>query len=245
MRTAILSGCILLGAVGAQAAAFVDDFDGAALDARWTASTSGTYGVAGGLLTAQLSNNIYANPLQWNLFTTDAPVGDFVATMKCSVDGTAAFLPQVGLGLFSADHQSLMFTAEEEDYFSWGEFGGGEKFGVVTAQGTVTGASFPFSLQRVMVGKSGTNVPFYLQISRSGDVYTLGSSLDGTTFATDWSGAYSGSAPLTQLGMAFFGSGGTAQNGSVDWITVTPEPGTLGVLALGSLAILRRRARKS
>ena len=153
MRAAVLGGCILLGAVSAQAAAFVDDFDGSALDARWTASTSGTYGVAGGVLTAQMSNTTYSNPLAWNLFTTDAPVGDFVATMKCSVAGTAGWLPQVGIGLFSADHQSLMFTAEEEDFYGWGEFSGGAKFGTVTAQGTVTGTAFPFTLTRRDDGK--------------------------------------------------------------------------------------------
>ena len=37
--------------------------------------------------------------------------------------------------------------------------------------------------------------------------------------------------PLTQLGMAFFGSA-SPQNGTVDWITVTPEPGTAGLLIL-------------
>ena len=243
MRAAVLGGCILLGAVSAQAAAFVDDFDGSALDARWTASTSGTYGVAGGVLTAQMSNTTYSNPLAWNLFTTDAPVGDFVATMKCSVAGTAGWLPQVGIGLFSADHQSLMFTAEEEDFYGWGEFSGGAKFGTVTAQGTVTGTAFPFTLTRAMTGKTSSNVPFFLQLSRTGSVYTLGSSLNGTTFDTDWSGAYSGSAPLTQLGMAFFGSA-SPQNGTVDWITVTPEPGTAGLLILSSMALLRRRTRK-
>ncbi len=221
MRILALAACMVLAAATAQAAFFTDNFDGTALDARWASSTTGTYSVGGGQLTAQMSNTLYANPLVWNLITTDAPVGDFIATMKCSVAGAAGYLPSVGIGLFSDDHQSLVMTAEEEDHFMWGEFSNHLKYGIVTAQGTVTaGTAFPFTLIRAMVGKSTTNVPFYLQISRSGGTYTLASSLDGGTFTTDWTGAYSGTSELTQLGMSFFGSNGTAQNGYVDWVTV-------------------------
>ena len=239
MRILALAACMVLAVTTAQAA-FVDNFDGTALDARWTPQTIGTHSVAGGQLTAQMSNTLYANPLAFNLITTAAPVGDFTATMKCSVAGTAGYLPSVGIGLFSADHQSLVMTAEEEDHFNWGEFPG-KKYGIVTAEGTVSGTAFPFTLTRAMVGKSTANVPFYLQISRSGDIYTLSSSLDGTTFATDWTGAYSGTSELTQLGRSFFGSNGTAQNGMVDSVVVTPEPATLGLLVLGGLAVIRRR----
>ncbi len=240
MKTLLVVMMASLLLVSAARADFTDNFDGTALNTTvWTPYTAGTYSVSGGQLTAQLSTGAYANPLTFNLITMAAPVGDFTATMKCNLGATAGQLPQIGIGLFSDDHQSLVMNAEECDFYHWGEFAG-YQYGTITAEGTVTGPNFPYSLVRVSTGKANTNAPIYLQISRSGDVYTLSSSLDGSTFATDWTGTYTGTGALTQLGMSFFGSNATAQNGMVDSFTVTPEPATMSLLVIGGVALLRK-----
>jgi hypothetical protein len=247
MRVLALTTALLVAVsvANAQAQYFSDNFSGTSLNARWISTPSAAdYTVSGGL-NAKLCDNLIDTPTVIDTYAVAAPTGDYVATMKVSYNPTGSNygLPQVGIGAFSADHQSLVMTTYQRDF----EDGPDGAPSFATKVGGPISGGWPYGLAWTFADAPNFGTAqFYLQVSDIGGVYTLSESSDGTNFTSVFSGAYTGTDPLTQVGMVFYGCEGASsvpQIAQVSNFTVaaTPEPATMALLAIGAVGLIRRK----
>lgn len=259
MRFLSFAAALLL-ATSMVHADFVDNFDGSALDARWTPSAragiSG-YNVSGGNLNATMDVHWMDWPVDYAMFSTAAPTGDYTATMKATFHATsnAIGIPNVGIGAYTADGTPGMMGTYEMDERGWAT--DPTPIGYHLSTKTYNGnwqngdGQWPYGLAwgGAALPAGTPDAAFYLRLTRTGENYDLSFSSNGTDFTSFFNGAYTGTAPLTKISMSFYGASEDEVNGTspqianVDSFTLTsvPEPATMCLLAIGALGLIRRK----
>jgi hypothetical protein len=223
-----------------------DDFNNGVLDSAWTVrftnANGWTYSEAGTNLTVtDIAATVISHdgmaliPSEVMLARQVAPLGDFQADMSFSWSSTQSgyeerqALQKVLLRLMGPAGQVVAFCGYSDP---WIHFSGSRYWNFGGATGYGAQGSEPYAgSATVAINRVGSDI----QMLWNGQPFVSGTN----------------STPVTEVQVFFSyfpfdGGGGPSFFGteSVDSINVTPEPATLAMLAVGGLAMLRRRRRR-
>ncbi len=220
---------------------FKDEFNGATLDtARWTVVTPCDYSLTGdGVLNVTVSGNGNGAGAD-SLFMTQAPDGDYTATLKIQSYDAKYMWGQPAVAIYNADHSEYVKLGYVFDnvYSFFGPSGRGFEVGRSDA---VAGEIDPFPYIDQDMGLT----PFWMQIQKTGSTFDFRWSQDGSTFTSLGTLSPTFAADLDHVAMWFGAEAidtGTTQHtvAHVDSFEVTPEPATMSLLVIGGVALLRK-----
>ena len=221
---------------------FMDDFNGS-LDSAWTVDHENTdyYSISNGILDIQSTSGHFTQSVNnyINLFLIDTPTtGDFMVT---------AFIKSYSPAAVNYAQFDLLAFDDLDNH-------------VRCNYGNISGRRFEFGKEISGAWSQQLSSPvnfgedsFYLRLKKVGNVYTQFWSKNGIEFYQENSTIAYGDGTPESLGFIAYVDPTQSSHAYIDWFQVTdlngytpepvPEPASLVLLGLGSIALMRRKRK--
>jgi alpha-glucuronidase len=230
------AGCVMaVWAVPVTEAAvlFRDDFSGA-LRSNWNVVREDAAYYA--LTPTYLDLRMSGGDLYWNsnnaknVFLVETPTsGDFTVTMR---------IEQCALPSRHPVQVDLVAYDDDDNHVRSGYAFLDNNWATNLFLATEVSGAYSFSYWPTSFGGN----QFYLRLSKEGTTYKNFWSTDGTVFTQQGSTTYGDGTP-ERIGFVAMADSLETTHVLIDYFEVTPEPGALSLLALGGLAVMRRKRR--